>query len=549
MSQNTSQHVKAIEKETFLVSLLVTFFSAIICMQIIARIGITPNTSIIGALIAMSIARIPLNALRKFRSLDRQNLVQTMTSGGGFAAANCGLLAAGILYAFGDLKLLIPMVLGSAIATILGMYFVYKVYDSEMYPARGSWPPGVATAAALVAGDEGGAKAKTLFQGILLGAMGTALRIKPVLPSGLPMAGVGIAFIANPYAMIALGIGLIVRGYFPIVSSFMSSLGISGLPVDLGKTYIPHGVMIGAGLVSLIQAMVIIFRRGASSDKNLNNIENNEYIPTVSPSQTKKAIFVSFVLFIAGALALAFISGVYTEMAASKLALWVFWSGISALIAPILVGLCAMHSGWFPGFAITIIFLTIGLFMNFPPLALALLSGYVASTGPCFADMGYDLKTGWIIRGMGKNIPYELDGRRQQFISEAIGGIVAMIAVAVFMNMHFKLDLIPPVSRAFAVTIKAGSSPQILRELIIWAIPGAIIQFVGKAKRALGILFATGLLINNPIYGIGLLIAVAIRRIYEKTHKEKMELYGAGFIAGDGIYGFFFSIGRSFGWW
>jgi len=31
---------------------------------------------------------------------------------------------------------------------------------------------------------------------------------------------------------------------------------------------------------------------------------------------------------------------------------------------------------------------------------------------------------------MGKNIPYELDGRRQQFISEMIGGIVAMIAVA-----------------------------------------------------------------------------------------------------------------------
>jgi len=189
------------------------------------------------------------------------------------------------------------------------------------------------------------------------------------------------------------------------------------------------------------------------------------------------------------------------------------------------------------------------LFMNFPPLALALLSGYVASTGPCFADMGYDLKTGWIIRGMGKNIPYELDGRRQQFISEMIGGIVAMIAVALFMNMHFKLDLIPPVSRAFAVTIQAGSSPQILRQLIIWAIPGAIIQSIGGAKRALGILFATGLLINNPIYGIGLFVAVGIRRIYERTHKEKLELYGSGFIAGDGIYGFFFSIGRSFGWW
>lgn len=545
MSEKSYQHVKAIEKETFIVSLCVTFFAAVICMQIIARIGITPNTSIIGALIAMSIARIPSAALSKFRNLDRQNLVQTMTSAGGFAAANCGLLAVGILYAFGDLKLLVPMLLGSTIATLLGIHFVYKVYDSEPFPAAGSWPPGVATAAALIAGDEGGAKARTLFHGILLGALGTALRIKPILPSGLPMAGVGIAFIANPSAMMALGVGLILRGYFPYISSFMSSMGIAGLPVDLGKTYIPHGVMIGAGLVSLIQAIVIIFRKSDLANKTVDA----EYIPTVSSSQTKKAIVTSFLLFIFGALILAFISGIFTEMTISRLALWVLWSGISALIAPILVGLCAMHSGWFPGFAITIIFLSIGLFMNFPPLALALLSGYVASTGPCFADMGYDLKTGWIIRGMGKNIPYELDGRRQQFISEMIGGIVAMIAVALFMNMHFKLDLIPPVSRAFAVTIQAGSSPQILRQLIIWAIPGAIIQSIGGAKRALGILFATGLLINNPIYGIGLFVAVGIRRIYEKTHKEKLELYGSGFIAGDGIYGFFFSIGRSFGWW
>jgi len=53
------QHVKALERETLLLSLLVSALSAVICMQIISRIGITPNTSIIGALIAMSLARMP----------------------------------------------------------------------------------------------------------------------------------------------------------------------------------------------------------------------------------------------------------------------------------------------------------------------------------------------------------------------------------------------------------------------------------------------------------------------------------------------------------
>ena len=536
--------MKALERETLLVSVFVSVLSAVICMQIIARIGITPNTSVIGALLAMAIARIPLASMEKFRSLDRQNLVQTMTSAAGFGAANCGLLAVGILFAFGDMKQLIPMLVGSGIATLIGMYFVYRVYDSELFPASGSWPPGVATAQALIAGDEGGRKGRLLFGGILLGAAGAALKIKPFLAAGLPMAGVGIAFIANTFAMVALALGLLVRGYFPQIAAFLGSLGISGLPVDLGKTYIPHGVMIGAGVVSLIQAIVIITRKSGNGAA-----ETMQDTYSVSKDATKKAIGMGFVLFLAGAVALSLISGIWSEMSASTLSLWVTWSTISALVSPILVGLCAMHSGWFPGFAISIIFLSLGLFMGFPPAALALLTGYVASTGPCFADMGYDLKTGWIIRGRGTNPAYELDGRRQQVISELIGGVIAMVVVGLLMDMHFRQNLIPPVSKVFAATIKAGSHPEILRQLLVWSVAGAALQFAGGAKKALGVLFATGLLINNPIYGIGLLVAVAIRLAFEKNHGELLELYGAGFIAGDGIYGFVNALGRSFGWW
>lgn len=544
MKDRMEPHVKALERETLLVSVIVSVLSAVICMQIIARIGITPNTSIIGALLAMAMARIPIASMAKFRSLDRQNLVQTMTSAAGFGAANCGLLAVCILFAFGDVRQLIPMLVGSGIATLIGMYFVYRVYDSELFPATGSWPPGVATAQALIAGDEGGRKGRLLFGGILLGAAGAALKIKPFLAAGLPMAGVGIAFIANTFAMVALALGLLVRGYFPEIASFLGGLGITGLPADLGKTYIPHGVMIGAGIVSLIQAVIIITRKpGATA------ADAGQETYSVSREATKKAIGMGFVLFLAGAVALALISGAWSDMSAATLTLWVAWSTISALVSPILVGLCAMHSGWFPGFAISIIFLSLGLFMGFPPVALALLTGYVASTGPCFADMGYDLKTGWIIRGRGANPAYELDGRRQQMISELIGGVIAMVVVGLLMNMHFQQNLIPPVSKVFAATIKAGSHPDILRELMIWSAAGAALQFAGGAKKALGVLFATGLLIKNPIYGIGLLAAVAIRLAFEKNHKELLELYGAGFIAGDGIYGFVNALGRSFGWW
>ncbi len=541
-------HVKALEKETILLSLTVSAASAVICMQIISRLGFTPNTSIIGAMIAMMLARLPFESMKKFRSLDRQNLVQTMTSASGFSAANCMLLAVAILYAFGDISLVYPMLLGSGIATIIGMHMVYKTFDSELFPASASWPPGIATAQALIAGDEGGKKGKSLLISLILGALGSSqLFTFPSLGiKGLPMAGIGIAFIANVFAMIALALGLIIRGYFSHIAPYLEPVaamfGLGSVPADLGKTYIPHGFMIGAGLISLVQAVRIIFAKPQKDASSSGEAETY----SISSASLKKNLLLHIVLFAVGAVILAVISGLWTEMSTQKLTAWVLWCTFSASVAPVLVGLSAMHSGWFPGFAVTIIFLSLGIFMNFPPHALILLTGYVASTGPCFADMGYDLKTGWIIRGKGSNPAYELDGRRQQVISELIGGILAVVITALLMNMHFKLDMIPPVSKVFAATIKAGLNEEILKQLFYAAIFGGLLQIIGGAKKALGILFATGLLINSPIYGIGLIVALLIRWPLEKNFKSELEIYGGGLVAGDGIYGFFNAIIRSF---
>lgn len=548
VGQEVRRHVKALEPNTLILSLLVSVFSGIICMQIISRIGITPNTSIIGALIAMTLARLPVESMGKFRSLDRQNLVQTMTSAAGFGAANCTLLAVAIFYCYGDQSLVIPMLIGSGIATLIGMHLVYRLFDSELFPATGTWPPGIATAQALIAGDEGGRKGMHLLMGVFLGAAGSSkfLFTFPALGiAGLPMAGVGIAFIANVYAMIALAIGLLIRGYFehiaPWVSPLLAMVGFENV-TDLGKTYLPHGVMIGAGTVSLIQAMMIIFRK--NKPEAAASPEGEKY--TVSHESVKKSLAAHVVLFGLGAVALALIGGIWAEMPADKLAVWVAWCTFSATVAPILVGLSAMHSGWFPGFAVSIIFLSIGIFMNFPPHALILLTGYVASTGPCFADMGYDLKTGWMIRGRGEDLAYELDGRRQQVISELVGAFVAVGVTYFLMNMHFKLDMVPPVSRVFAATVKAGLNPEILKQLLAASVLGAVLQFLGGAGKALGILFATGLLIKNPIYGIGLLVALLIRKPLQKNYKAELEIYGGGLVAGDGLYGFVEAVVRSF---
>jgi uncharacterized oligopeptide transporter (OPT) family protein len=537
--------VKALEFETLFLSLVVSALSAVICMQIISRIGFTPNTSIIAVLLAIAVARLPFKSAQKFRSIDRQNMVQTMASASGFGAANCALLAVGIFYAYGDMSLVIPMLVGSGIAVLMGIHFVASVYDSELFPAAASWPPGVAVAQALYAGDEGGKKARHLIFGVLLGALGSSkLFAFPSLGlNGLPMAGIGIAFIANAFAMIALALGLIVRGYYHHFVGFLAPLA-SGLgfelPANLGATYIPQGFMIGAGAISLLQALAIIFK--AKSPTESNAAANC----TVSNTALKKTLTFHIALFAAGAFLLALWGGILAEMELGKFVLWVVWCTFSATVAPILVGLSAMHSGWFPGFAVSIIFLIFGIFMGFPANSLVLLTGYVASTGPCFADMGYDLKTGWIVRGKGTDIAYELDGRRQQMLSQLIGGILAIVITGLLMNMHFRLGLLPPVSKVFATTIKAGLQTDIIPQLAVAAVFGAILQFVGGAGKALGILFATGLLINNPTYGVGLLVALLVRWPLEKKYKDELDLYGGGFMAGDGIYGFINAIIRSF---
>lgn len=511
------ERVSAFEIPTLVMGCVLAVLSAIICMQIIGKVGVTPNTSLIGAIVAMVIARVPIESFRRFRSLERQNLIQTTVSGAGFAAANCGFLTLAIFFVLGETGFIIPMAIGSLVGLVFSIFIVGKIFDSSIFPADAAWPPGVATAQAIKAGDEGGEKGKRLLQGLVIGGVASFFN--------LPAAGIGIVFIANIFAMGGLGLGLLIRGYSPTI--------FGGL--DLGTTYIPHGVMIGAGLMALIQSMKIIFKGSKKEDNHVSNY-------TKSDEETKKNLGLGVVMFLAGAFILALVSGIITQLSVGKLILWLIWATFSASAAMLLVGMAAMHSGWFPAFAITTIFMTIGIFFGFPIVPLALLTGYVSSVGPCFADMGYDLKSGWILRGSGEDVERELYGRKQQVILEIIGGVIGIIVVVLTMNLYFESDLLPPVSRVFATTVSAAADSSLITTLLIWAVPGIIIQLIGGPSRMVGVLFATGLLINNPIYGVGVVGAVIVRLIFGT---EFMEVRDAGLIAGDGLYGFFSALFRA----
>lgn len=514
------KRISSLEPGTLVFGILMAVLSAAICMQIIGQIGSTPNTSLIGAIFAMIVARIPFAATKKFRNLERQNYIQTIASAAGFSSANCGFVAVAILFIMGKSELIMPMAIGCIIGSVLSVFIIGRIFDSKIFPAHASWPAGVATASAIQAGDERGKKGFELLQGLIIGAIASFFK--------LPAAGVGIVFIANIFSMVALGVGLILRGY--------SAQIFNGF--EIGKSNIAQGIMIGAGMVALIQTLVIIFKK----NKKPHNTEEVESTLTVSDQSCKKTIAGSLGLYVAGAAVIAVITSVFSEMSVGQTILWIVYAGIAATAAMILIGMAAMQSGWFPGFAIVTIFMTVGILVGFKPLPLAILVGYISAVGPCFADMGFDLKTGWIIRGKGADKEHELYGRKQQVIIEEIGVIVGIVMVMIFGMIFMNNKIMPPISSVFATAISAGADLSLLKELAIWAIPGAILQ-AAFGKKSVGILFATGLLINNPAYGIGILVAVVVRLIFGK---EFMKVRSAGLLVGDGLFGFFSNIIRVF---
>lgn len=534
---HASDHPKAYAPHILILNIVMSILGAIIGLELIVRTGVAPNTSIVGALFAIIISRIPIAVLKKYQSIHCQNLIQTSISGATFSAANCFLLPIGVPVIMGKPELMFPMLIGSFLATIIDATILYKTFDSEMFPAEGAWPPGVASAQSILAVVEKGKKALLLLVGMAIGIGGKMI--------GIPTDLLGVSWFGDFAAMAALGVGSLVIGIIKtngfIIDIFGTSLPIItnlfGEGADLMSKqmfqYMPHGIMIGAGIISLVQCGRMLFKK-SDGDSAASKFSS-------SMANMKKALGGGYVAYLVVAVLLAVITGIWSEMNFFQLIIWVIFSAFAAIASELIVGISAMHSGWFPGFATALIFLIVGMLIGFPAIPLGILVAYTSATGPAFSDMAYDLKCGYILRGCGQDRELELEGRKQQYYSEMIGFVVAFVLVAIMANKYFDQGLFAPVDATFAATIEAGAGAGVAKWLIIWAIPGAIIQLLG-GSRQIGILFATGLLVGSTINGFTILIALLIRYVlvrHNKENEQTLNILGAGSLAGAALYSFF----------
>ena len=527
------QHPRAFEPLTFVLLILLSVLGVIIGIHVITTLGVSPSTSVIGALIAMLIGRLGFLGLNKMRNVHRQNLAQSAISSATFGAANSILTPIAIPFAFGRPDLIWPMFIGAALGLLLDAWMLYRVFGSEFIPATATWPSGRAAAETIKAGDVGGKQALILAAGAAVGIGGSL--------AGLSMSAAGVAFIGNVWALLMFGIGLLVNQYAPDL------LGVS--LIDL---HIPHGVMIGAGLVALVQAAIIIFRKRSAAtvadDADGAEADDPSVLVTVDQRKLRRAFGTGYLLFVGGAIVLAVTAGLWTEMSFPALIGWVLFAAFAAIVHEIIVGLAAMHSGWFPAFAVTLIFLILGLAIGLPEVPLMLLVGYCAVTGPAFSDMGDDLKAGWVLRRKERPYTvYELQGRREQLKAAFIGFAVAIGIVALAWPTLFADGRFPPIAQVYADTVTAGfDDPSMLRNMLLAAIPGALIQLLGGPKRQMGVLLATGLLISAPNAGWMVLAALVVRVVWRrfggKNAEQNISVFGAGMIAGDSL----FSVGQIF---
>lgn len=522
-------HPRAFEPLTALVTLGISLLGAAIGIHMVTTLGVSPNTSVIGAVIAMLIGRIGFAGLHRMRDVNRQNLVQSSISGATFAAANSLLTPIAIPFLFGRPDLVWPMLLGASLGLAIDVYVLYRAYGSRFFPASAAWPPGVAAAETIKAGDQGGKQAAVLIGGGVVGFIASFL--------GLPMSAAGIAMIGNMWALLMFAGGLLIAQYVPGM-----------FDVDLGAMYVPHGVMVGAGVVALVQIILIMAgkqtARQAARARDLETAARTDpaLAPTVTDAALRGALTSGFGMFLLGGLVLAVVGGMWAELPWWGILCFALFAAFAAIVHELIVGLAAMHAGWFPAFAVTLIFLILGLLLQFPPVPLALLIGYCASTGPAFADMGYDFKAGWILRRDRRPYtPFELEGRREQLKASVLGFVMAIGLVALVWPTLFAQGNVPPTSQVYADTISAGlSDPSALVNLLLWAIPGALVQIIGGPGRQMGILLATGLLVATPNAGWLVLVALLGRVLWQRWRgaegEQEISLVGAGLIAGDSVH-------------
>ena len=538
------------------------------------RVGMTVSASIPAAVISMGVIRI---IMRK-NSILESNMVQTIGSAGeSLAAGAIFTMPALFLWAeegLCSMPSLVEITLIALCGGVLGVLFMVPLRNALIVKEHQTllYPEGTACADVLLAGEEGGANASTVFSG-----MGLAAVFKFIV-DGLKVipADVSAAFksfkgeIGMEVYPALLGVGYIVG---PKIASYMFVGSVFGwlviipliclfgpdtwlYPAEAGTTiaqlyagggasaiwstyvkYIGAGAIATGGIISLIKSLPLIVKTFSDSMKSVKGGKNT------STARTAQDLPMQFILI--GIVAMVVIIWAVPAIPVTLLgaALIVIFGFFFATVSSRMVGLVGSSNNPVSGMAIaTLLIATMAIKGSGK-------TGIDGMTAAIAGDTSQDLKTGYLLGATPK----------KQQIGELIGVLASGLAIGGVLYLlnaawgYGGAEVPAPQATLMKMIVEGimgGNLPWNLVFVGVFLALGLEILRIPVMPFAIGLYLPIYLNATIMIGGVVRMVMDARKNVDEKTKEQQSTdgtLYCAGMIAGEGLVGILLAIFAVFG--
>ena len=547
------------------------------------RVGMTVSASIPAAVIAMGVIRV---VMRK-NSILESNMVQTMGSAGESLAAGA-IFTLPALYLWAkegkmDKPDLLEITIIALLGGLLGVFFMVPLRNALIVKEHGTlpYPEGKACAEVLLAGEEGGSNASTVFAG-----MGFAAFFKLII-DGLKAVPGEISFRIKGFAgeigtqiyPAVMSVGYICG---PRISSYMFAGGVLSwlvlipMIVLFGETltlypgntpigemfaaggasaiwstyirYIGAGALAAGGIISLIKSLPIIVRTFKDAVKSMAGGTN------AGSERTNQNISMKIVLIAIAILTLLVWLVPAVPVSLLGAAIVVIFGFFFATVSSRMVGLVGSSNNPVSGMAIaTLLIATVILKVTGDTGAHGMRAAIAIGSIICIVaaiagDTSQDLKTGFLLGATPK----------KQQIGEVIGVVAAALAIGGTLNLLDSAwgfggdELAAPQATLMKMIIEGvmdGNLPWGL--VFIGVFIAVVVEIIGipVLPFAIGVYLPVHL---NACIMIGGLVRLAVDKM-KKNEEDKKRitndgiLFCSGMIAGEGLVGILLALLAVFG--
>lgn len=542
------------------------------------KVGMTVSASIPAAVISMGVIRV---IMRKDSILE-SNMVQTIGSAGeSLAAGAIFTLPALFLWAqegVTESPSLFSITLIALLGGVLGVLFMVPLRNALIVKEHGTlpYPEGTACAEVLLAGEEGGSSAKSVFAG-----MGIAAAIKfivdglKLIPGAVafPIKALKTTFAVEVYpALVSVGYicGLKISSYMfaggmigwfvmiPAIVTFGGDTILYPATVSIAEVYaqggadliwsyyiryIGAGAVAAGGIISLIKSFPLICKTFVGAVKGLKNSGKKSNVLRTDKDLDIRIIGIGV---LACVIAIWLVPSIPVTIVGALLI--VIFGFFFATVSSRMVGIVGSSNNPVSGMAIatllvtTIVLKSTGDDGSHGMIGAIAIGSIICIVAAMAGDTSQDLKTGYILGATP----------RKQQIGELIGAVVAALTIGGVLIL---------LNRAYGFGTAELAAPQAtLMKMIIEGVmngnlPWALIfigVFIAIVVEILGIPIlpvAIGLYLPLELSST-IIIGGLIRYVVDRRRKDKEKnpdanrgvLFSSGMIAGEGLVGIIIAI-------